>query len=167
MLRAENLREHDLDDLSQEAVLRVLRQLEAFRGDSSFTTWATAIAVRVAFTELRRRRIEQRHTDAFAEAQKVAQAMTQHDPPAQSDEQRTRLFRTLGELISSELTERQRIAIVAELRGVPTIEVAERLGTNQNALYKSAHDARKKLRQGLIRAGYTPQAIREALEGGS
>ena len=45
-----------IEDIVQEATLRVLERLDHFRGESRFTTWSTAIAVRAALTELRRAR---------------------------------------------------------------------------------------------------------------
>jgi RNA polymerase sigma factor (sigma-70 family) len=45
-----------VEDLAQDALIRVLNNLDSFRGESRFTTWAQRIAVRVAYTELRRRR---------------------------------------------------------------------------------------------------------------
>lgn len=45
-----------LGDLAQEALLKILANLDSFRGKSRFTTWAQKIAVRIAFTELRRHR---------------------------------------------------------------------------------------------------------------
>ena len=45
------------------------------------------------------------------------------------------------------------------------IEIAERMNTTQNALYKLTHDARKKLRQALLDAGFTAESLhRSALE---
>ena len=48
--------EGDLDDFVQDALVRILDALDSFRGESRFTTWAHKIAIRVALTELRRRR---------------------------------------------------------------------------------------------------------------
>jgi RNA polymerase sigma-70 factor, ECF subfamily len=44
------------EDLAQDATLRVMNNLNSFRGDSRFTTWATKIAVRLAISDLRRAR---------------------------------------------------------------------------------------------------------------
>src|SRR5438270_1486785 len=44
------------EDFAQDATLRVLANLESFRGDSQFTTWATKVAVRIAISEMRRAR---------------------------------------------------------------------------------------------------------------
>jgi RNA polymerase sigma-70 factor (ECF subfamily) len=40
------------------------------------------------------------------------------------------------------------------VHGVPIDVMAERLNTTRGALYKTVHDARKKLRAGLDRAGF-------------
>ncbi len=66
------------------------------------------------------------------------------------------------ELIRQELTERQRNALYAELKGVPQDEIARHLGCKRNAIYKLTHDARKRLKRGLEAAGYQVDDIRAA-----
>lgn len=68
----------------------------------------------------------------------------------------------LKALITSELTERQWTAITAELNGMPLPQIAEKLNTNTNSIYKLLHDARKKLRSGLEVAGFTIDELRAA-----
>ena len=46
------------EDMAQEALLKVLIQRGQFSGGSQFTTWAMAIAVRTAISELRCRRFQ-------------------------------------------------------------------------------------------------------------
>jgi RNA polymerase sigma-70 factor, ECF subfamily len=74
----------------------------------------------------------------------------------------------LGELrriIDEELTDKQREAVVAVLlEGMPISEVARRMGTNQNALYKLLHDARRKLKRQMQAAGLSPQEALAAFE---
>src|SRR5713101_7761413 len=45
----------DAADITQEAFLRVHRNMNRFRGDSTFTTWLYRVVVNLAITELRRR----------------------------------------------------------------------------------------------------------------
>ena len=62
-------------------------------------------------------------------------------------------LRTLTHLISEELTAHQREVLVAlAIQGVSTRDLARRLDTTPGALYKTLHDARRKLRAGLIDA---------------
>ena len=74
----------------------------------------------------------------------------------------------LGELrrmVDEVLTDRQREAVVAVLlEGMPFSEVASRMGTNQNALYKLLHDARRKLKRQMQAAGLSPQEALAAFE---
>ena len=159
--------EDDLSDFTQETLLRITERIHTFRGDSRFTTWATAIATRVAFTEMRRRSVRRKGQAVldrlFDEAQRSGACETL---PADENLARRQLLQALEHAIATRLTERQRIAITAELRGIPTIAIAERLDTNQNALYKLVHDARKKLRAALTRAGFDRETMLATLDGG-
>ena len=49
-----NVDEATIEDFCQDALLKILDNLDTFRGESQFTTWAQKIAVYTAFTELRR-----------------------------------------------------------------------------------------------------------------
>jgi RNA polymerase sigma-70 factor (ECF subfamily) len=70
------------------------------------------------------------------------------------------------DLIETELTDRQRVAMIAILQsGMPMDEIARQLGTNRNALYKLLHDARKRLQQRLEEtAGLTALEIMALFE---
>jgi RNA polymerase sigma-70 factor (ECF subfamily) len=158
----------DVEDFVQEALLKILAGLDSFRGESRFTTWAQKIAVRVAFTELRRRRwkdLSLQDLVAQYEGAFTPQALTD---PASSPERTTTqhaLLDTVRRLVAEELTERQRQAMVAVmLGGVPLEEVARRMGTNRNALYKLLYDARKRLKERLLARGLTPQEVLAAFE---
>ncbi|MEI8020671.1 MAG: sigma factor, partial [Schlesneria sp.] len=48
--------ENMLDDFLQDSLIRILQALDQFQNRSRFVTWATSIAIRVAMTELRKRR---------------------------------------------------------------------------------------------------------------
>jgi RNA polymerase sigma-70 factor (ECF subfamily) len=62
----------------------------------------------------------------------------------------------VNKMLMEELTERQRRAMQAMMRGLPLEEIARRMGTERNALYKLLHDARLKLKSRLEREGLTP-----------
>jgi RNA polymerase sigma-70 factor (ECF subfamily) len=73
----------------------------------------------------------------------------------------------LQRVMLTDLTDRQRIALEAELEGMNQVPLAEKLGTNPNALYKLVHDARKRLRAALEREGITLDDVREIVFGAS
>ena len=156
----------DLDELVQESSMRILNSLTSFRGDSAFSTWAAGIAIRVGFTELRRRAARLRVVDRFEDVEEEVRAMRTASPGPDEEAERGDAKHALLRAIETELTERQRIAILCELRGVPTVEIARRMDTNQNALYKLTHDARKRLKHALSRSGFDGAGALEG-EGGA
>ena len=149
------------EDLAQDAVLRVIDNLDSFRGDSRFTTWATKIAVRVAISDLRRARYKDfRLDDLTADGELLPQAasaaatMQGTSPNPENAAERADVMLQISAALDEALTERQYQALDAvALRGVPLEVVAEQMGTNRNALYKLVHDARRKLRAHLETQG--------------
>ena len=68
----------------------------------------------------------------------------------------------MQDAIATALTRHQRAVLVAiTLRDVPIDVLAERLGTTRGALYKTLHDARRKLRAQLALQGLHPSIPRE------
>jgi RNA polymerase sigma-70 factor, ECF subfamily len=160
--------EANVEDFAQEALIKITGNLDSFRGESRFTTWAQKIAMNVALTELKRRRwrdVSLQDLFARREAADRGPADTQLTP-----EQLALQNMVLGELrrvVEEELTDRQREAVVAViLEGMPISEVARRLGTNQNALYKLLHDARRRLKRQMEAAGLSPQEVLAAFDEG-
>jgi len=147
------------EDLAQDATLRVMENLDSFRGDSRFTTWATKIAVRVAISDLRRARYKDFRLDdltAEDELLPVAANLNNHNPlpNPESAAERSDVMTKIDSALREALTDRQYQALEAvALRGVPLEVVAEQMGTNRNALYKLVHDARRKLRSSLESQG--------------
>ena len=156
------------EDFAQEALIRITDNLGSFRGESRFTTWAQKIAMNVALTELKRRRWRDVSLqDLFARRQAANRepADTQLSPE-QLALQNT-VLRELRRMVEEELTDRQREAVVAViLEGMPVSAVARRMNTNQNALYKVLHDARKRLKGRMEAAGISPREALAAFDEG-
>jgi RNA polymerase sigma-70 factor (ECF subfamily) len=147
----------ELDELAQEAAddaaVSVLRRLGDFRGESSFRTWAYKFALLEAAVKVRRRAwrdrevtLEPEHWESLAHA----------GPGPADDAESAALLEVVRDGIRTALTPRQRQVLVAVvLEGVPIDVLAERLGSNRNALYKMLHDARRRLRSHVAEAGYS------------
>jgi RNA polymerase sigma-70 factor, ECF subfamily len=147
------------EDFAQDAILKVLSGIDSYRGDCLFTTWAMAIAMRVAFSELRRARWKDVSLNAFTEQSGFADLPTRSASPEKTlalDQ----LVAKLRNLIDTILSERQRELIRAELEGFPQAVLCERLQTNRNALYKLGHDARLKLKNALLADGFSEVEVR-------
>ena len=153
-----------LEDSVQEALVRILERLPQFEGRSRFVTWATSIAIRVVMTEMRRRRFKDVSLDELVEGP------TSFTPPVATDDASNAAERSgqreivdrMYEIIRDELTEKQRSALLAELRGMPQVEVARHLGSSRNALYKLVHDARRRVKRGLEAAGFEAHDVKTA-----
>ena len=163
-LAARRLDASDLEDIAQDALVRILQGLDTFRGDSRFVTWAMAVALRTALSTLRRRRYRDRPLE---ELELGVLKPSESTPSTASDPARVAergdLLQALNRAIHSQLTIRQRAAVLGELSGVPTVVLAERLGISSNAFYKLHHDARNKLRRALNGAGFSDEDVREEL----
>ena len=152
-----------LEDVVQEASMKILEKLGDFEGRSKFRTWAVTIAVRTAVSKMRKRDWQNVSLDGItSSAEFDPQIAVDTSETVARTNSRLEMLRKLKELIDSELTERQWTAITADLRGMPLPQIADNLGSNTNSLYKLLHDARKKLRSGLEAAGYTIDDLREA-----
>lgn len=149
------LRGGDHDDLAQQAaddaLVAVLAKLDGFRGESRFTTWAYKFALYEAAVKLRRRAWQDRELPLGPESWPhiASRALSPHEQAAESE-----LLAALREAIDCALSDHQREVLVAvTLNGVPIDVLAERLNTTRGALYKTVHDARRKLRARLAAGG--------------
>lgn len=157
------LRDHrsDLDDLSvveirnlaedmaQDAVIAIQENLDSFRGEARFTTWAYRFVINRAISYLRRhKRTALSYEELLAQKSTALLDLLDEqsiDPRVVAE--RRRILSLLQEIIDSELTERQRQALMSVYFDERSIaEVAELLNTRPNALYKLLHDARKKIK---------------------
>jgi RNA polymerase sigma-70 factor (ECF subfamily) len=160
--------EANVGDFAQEALIKMTGNLDSFRGESRFTTWAQKIAMNVALTELKRRRWR----DVSLQELFTRREGADRGPadPHLTSEQLALQNTVLGELrriIDEELTDRQREAVVAViLEEMPISEVASRMGTNQNALYKLLHDARKKLKRQMKASGLSAKEVLAVFDEG-
>ena len=158
------------DEVAQETLLRVLSRLNTFEGRSQFTTWVHKIAVRIALTELRKRKWRDISLDEIIEERSLSETprivSDSGFGPEISTEQRD-ILSQIDRLIKEELTEKQRTALTAiSIEGMPIGEVAQRMDTSRNALYKLLHDARLRLKQRMADEGLTTDDVLSIFEHG-
>lgn len=146
----------EVDDLcvqaANDAVMSILRKLDEFRGQSLFTTWACKFVIFEVSVRLRRhawrcRAVEQDET--------VWDRLEDAAPSALSSIESDELATALRKAVQERLSERQRMIFQAvTIDGVPIDVLAERFNSSRGAIYKTLHDARRKLRSVLTDAGY-------------
>ena len=156
-----HVRGEELDDLAlqaaDDALVAVLGKLDDYRGASRFTTWAYKFALLEAGVRLRRRAWQEREVVLEPEAWPlVADAGQGPQGQAEANE----LMLAITDSIDSCLTDHQREVLTAlALNGVPLDVLTERLNTTRGALYKTLHDARRKLRAELATRGFALDSI--------
>lgn len=158
-----HLRGDDLDDIALEAaddaLMSVLRRLDDFRGASRFTTWVYSFALLEAAVKLRRRAWQGREIPLEPEswATLSGDGLTPYGEAEQGE-----VLGAIKQGIGEALTPHQRQILVAvALNDVPIDVLAERLGTTRGALYKTLHDARRRLRRHLADLGLEPGSFQK------
>ena len=152
------------EDFAQEALIKIMANLDTFRGESQFTTWAQKIAVRTASTELRRKRWRdvslQEVLDSYGTRSGESDRLADEQPTPEQLTMRSTMVATVRRFVDDELTDKQREAIVAVMfEGMPQEEAARRMGTNRNALYKLMHDARTRLKKRMEAESLSAQDV--------
>lgn len=152
-----------VEEITQETVLRAMAKLDTFEGRSQFTTWVHTIAVRITLTELRRAKWREVSLEEMQEGNKPedeTREMPDSQPGVETSVEKREMLGMLQTVMKKELTPKQLQALMAvAVQGMPLEEVARRMGTNRNALYKLLHDARLKLKNFLDKQGLSPQEI--------
>jgi RNA polymerase sigma-70 factor, ECF subfamily len=154
------------EDSAQEGLVLALQNLGSFRGEARFVTWASAIAVGVAMGVMRRRMwrdLSLDHMpDGWQESASTATSSSGWENPHLAT-QRAEMWSIVKEVVQRDLTDRQRQVLnLVVINGVDADEVAERFDVTAGALYKLTHDARRKLKSGLLARGFSTVEILEA-----
>jgi RNA polymerase sigma-70 factor (ECF subfamily) len=141
----------DHEDLGQQsaddALMAVLGKLGEFRGESRFTTWAYKFAL--LETAVKVRRLVWREREVPLESEGWSEMGERSQTPYDSVEAQE-VIGAIQRAIRDDLSSHQREVLVAvTLNDVPIDVLAERLNSTRGALYKTLHDARRKLRAAL------------------
>ena len=146
----------ELQDLAtqaaDDALVAILAKLDTFRGASRFTTWAYKFVLLEAGVKARRRAWHGREVALDAESWPLVADASAGTHQAVEDME---VLTAIRDAVRTELTPHQReIFSALALNGVPIDVLAERLATTRGALYKTLHDARRKLRAALADADH-------------
>ena len=151
------------EDFAHESISIILRQLDSFRGESQFTTWAYRIVINLIADEVRLRAWRRRAlTDGDDDR---ARSGASSDPP-EAVAERTMVWELIDHVVQRDLTPRQRHVLVGRyFADKPLIVLADELGVDKDAVYKLLHDARKRLKRALLARGPTEADALEAIGG--
>jgi RNA polymerase sigma-70 factor (ECF subfamily) len=148
------LRGESVDDVAtevaNEALVTILSHRSDFRGASRFVTWASKFVIFEVSAARRRRLWKARELPLEPDGWARLELAAARSDGAEGTLEQFEWLRALRVAIDDRLSERQRLVFVAvALNEVPIDVVAERLGASRGAVYKTLHDARRKLRAHL------------------
>ena len=145
-----------VEDVAQDALLKILDNIDTFRGESKFMTWAMKIAVREGLTELRRKKYDDRSLEDFkgekneGRSELTSVTFATDLPGPEDTTNQGMVLSMVMDVINNQLTDKQKQAINAVLiQGLSPTVVAEEMDTNRNAIYKLIYDARLKIKTKL------------------
>jgi RNA polymerase sigma-70 factor (ECF subfamily) len=136
--------EADLDDVYQEVMIVVHRQLGAFEGRSKTTTWLYAICVRVAST-YRRLAWFRRERPTFELPERASPDAGPDELLGDAEERRA-----LREVLDLMVPEKRAVFVMFELDEMPCDEIAQIVGVPIGTIHSRLHAARQDF-QGALR----------------
>jgi RNA polymerase sigma-70 factor, ECF subfamily len=151
------------EDCAQEALTAILHRLHVFRGESQFTTWAYAFAVNAALMAARRERRASLPPDRILEGTETPSWPAPDEagvPDPERHALQTEVMAAIRDGIEQQLTlKQQQVLRALVFEEISLDEVVRHWGSNRNAVYTLAHDARRKLKAHLIARGFDVKEI--------
>lgn len=136
---------------ADEATVSVLSRLTTFEGRSKFTTWAYKFGILYAGVEVRRARWNEHEIELVD----LPEPADRPDSSPHVQAEGAELARAVAAAMHSVLTPHQRrVAVALLIDEIPIDVLAERLGSRRSALYKTLHDARRRIRAELVVQGF-------------
>jgi len=157
--------QQDAEDAVQRSFQRAFMSLRRFRGDSTFSTWLTRIAINEALMLLRQRRTNARLLEDCGDGDFESSALHLADkgPTPEEAVAASELRDTLTDAISRLRKSLRTVVHLRELRGLTSAETAQHLGLSLAAVKARAFHARRQLRQHLERKLQAPRRQRTSL----
>jgi RNA polymerase sigma-70 factor (ECF subfamily) len=143
----------EAEDVVQEAYVSAFSALERFRGDASFGTWISRIALNAALGRKRRRRptvgLENLEMEQAETSRVIAFPLTPSNPEQAMARSQVR---EILEQVVEELPDAFRVVFVMrDIEQLSVEETARHLGLKPATVKTRLHRARKMLRAGLAR----------------
>lgn len=150
------LNKENLEDLCQEAMIRIVDKIDSYSGEALFTSWAMKIAVNTVLNEIRHKSWLNVSLENFEKNESFLNTAKGY-PIYMSPEKkilRKEMAQLCNTLINEELSQKQRTAMVYRMKyAMPLDEIARRTGSTRNGVYKLLHDARMKLKNAMESKG--------------
>lgn len=131
----------DANDCLQDAFIKIWKNLDKFRGDSSVYTWVYRIAVNETITFLNRRKIIRMFTNPESAKNLV------EDPYFNGNEAQTALHAAISKLPPKQ----KAVFVLRYFDEMPYSQISEIFGTTEGALKATYHNARLKVEADVLK----------------
>src|SRR5215813_13492108 len=155
--------QQDAEDAVQRSFQNAFSNLRRFRGDSTFSTWLTRIAINEALMLLRQRRTITRPPEGDGDHQFLGLNLADNAPTPEEALAKKELRSAVMEAISHLRKSLRTVVLLRELRGLTSAETAQHLGLSVAAVKARAFHARRHLRRHLERKLQAPRRQRTIL----
>lgn len=142
------------EDIAQEVMLKIIRGLPSFSGDSGFRVWSYTILLNTIRSEHSRAK---RHGRVSIDANGPGSVSVESRLAAPSEHSLTTELQAAFQEALSRLTDTQRTALILQhIDGLPADEIAMLLNCSVDAVYQRTAEAKRKLRTDVnLRALWT------------
>ncbi len=142
-------------DFVQQTLEQVYRELDAYRGDGAFLSWATTIALRFAGQELRRAHWQTQRFDPTKGERSPVMARIDGNQLPENQVIAGEIQRAVKRAIEDDMSEQQQRVFIARFVQARTYdEIATAEGISTSAAYQRVHQARLKVKNRLRAAGF-------------
>ncbi len=137
----------DAQDLFQETMLGIVRNLGSFRGEASFMTWVFTITRSLAHRERRRERTRVRTGAGFREAMSAQECAG--DACLERGLDRQRLSVRFQAALEGLAPLDREVLVARDVEGCTAPEVAQQTGLTVSAVKSRLHRARRQVREAI------------------
>lgn len=135
----------DADDVLQEAFVKIYRHLDGLSNPAAFFPWARRILVNTALDHIRRRRHTRPLDEDVADSGVRGSLEGGYEPPDRGVERRE-FFGRIERALRTLPPRQREVVTLHDVDGVPTEEIAERLGCPRATVRSNLFYGREKLR---------------------
>ena len=135
------------EDLAQDVFADAVSSVASFRGEASMKTWLFSIARNKWHSYLRKK-------NRSIETEVLVDFMESSAPTPEEQYQHKEIAERINKLLEKEPERKQRI-VRMRLDGLSFFEIGEAVGISENAARVIDFRAKTKIRQSLIKEGYT------------
>lgn len=154
----------DAEDVMQEVFVSVMRKIQAFRGQSTFSSWIYRVTLNCALMKLRKRRQDKSLSmeEMLSQVLSVPNRVNTFNSEGEAFRRRSELRDALTAAINALPRDYRPVFILRDVDGFSSIEVSEMLGISVPAVKSRLHRSRLALQRELsdLLQDDAPEALR-------